>query len=233
MAAASGFLSPEFDRTIQQIKNEAAANNQLESSTFTDALSRAAENLNSQFQGITAQAALDDRSRALSNRLSLLGTGLNTLQSATAFAGDSESKVNQFNLENYQNQVAKALAEAKQSKGGLFGGLTGAAGGAALGIALAPFTGGLSLGLTGALAAGGGALGALGPQGTGGQLLNAGAGLAGSGLSGGLFNQMPISTPTSMPSSFPGSYASNGLTGYYGSNNNLYDKLLSSGGIFN
>lgn len=164
-------LGPAFEDSINQIKQEAAAANQYESSTFGDALAREAGRLNQQYQGIVSGAALEDRSRALTNRIGLFETGSGLIESGTALAGNNQQQINDFNLRNYENQVAKAVAE-KSDRGGIFGGLTGAAGGAMAGSVFGP-VGAVVGGVAGGLAGG------LGPAGGGGQILNAGAGLYG------------------------------------------------------
>lgn len=117
---AQNSLNPAFNDTIKGLKNEAANAGSLESSTFTDALATAGQNLNSQFQAITAQAGLDDRSRALQNRIDLFGTGLNIIGSATGYAGQNQEQKNQFNLDNYSNIVAKSIND-NQKRLGTFG----------------------------------------------------------------------------------------------------------------
>lgn len=176
---AQAELGPAFEDSINQIKQEAAAANQLESSTFTDSLARTTERFGTSLQGITAGAALEDRTRALNNRLNIFGLGAGLNESATGLAGQSQEQRNQFNLTNFENQLAAQVAAQGQSKGGLAGALSGGIGGAALGIGLAPFTGGASLALTAGLAGGGALAGGLGPSGTGGQILNAGSMFAG------------------------------------------------------
>lgn len=218
-------LTPAFRDSLNNIKQEAANSGALQSSTFTDALTKASSDLNSQFQAITTQAALSDRERALSNRMDLFGTGLNTLQSAGQMGLSAQSAENQFNLSNYENQLAQWQLSQKAKSGGLMGGLMGAGGGALAGIALAPFTGGLSLGLTAALAAGGGALGALGTENTGSQLLSTGAGLLGGGL--GNIAQTPTGQQPYIPRS---SATSNSLSGSLGPQGN-YIKYLMAGGL--
>lgn len=209
---AQNALTPAYKDTLLSLKNQAAEAGALNSTTFTDAITKAGEDLNSQYQSIVAQAALEDRSRALQNRVDLFGTGLNTVNQATSFAGTNQAQRNQFNLSNYENQVAVAMANKKADKGGLAGALTGGMGGAALGLAMAPFTGGTSLLLTGGLAAGGALAGGLGPQGTGGQILGTGASTLGA------FGGFP--TPTGAAPYTPRSAASNnpfGLSGLDGS----------------
>ena len=196
---AQGSLQPAFNDTLTQIRNEAANAGALESSTFTDAITKAGTNLDSQYQAIVAQAGLADAQQANTNRVGLFGTGLNAISSAGGLAGTSQGQVNQFNLDNYNNQVASALSSQKSSSGGLLGGLLGGGGGILAGLALAPFTGGSSLLLAGLGGLAGGAAGALGPQGTGGQLLQAGAGAYGSLGAGGLLKPLPGSSATNDP----------------------------------
>lgn len=175
LAAAQGVLQPQFRDTLQQITNSAAANNQLNSSTFTDALARSQSDLNSQYQSIVSQQAINDSNQSNANRLSLFGTGLDTLQSATNFGLQNQGQENQFNLNNYSNQVAAILAGQKSSN---IGGLTGALG-MGIGALLAAPTGGMSMlagaGLGGAI--GGGLSGAY-------DSLNGGTGAGGYGMMG-------------------------------------------------
>jgi hypothetical protein len=208
LSAAQGLLQPQFRDTLQQIRNEAAANNQLESSTFTDALARSQSDLNSQYQSIVSQQAIRDAEMANQNRLGLLGTGLGAYESGTRFAGQDQSEMNQFNLQNYDNQVAAALAGQKQANGGFLGGLMGAGGGALMGLALAPFTGGSSLLLAGGGALAGGLAGGLSPQSqnVGGSLLGSGAGLLGSSMGASALQNI-FRSGASAPT--PGAYASN------------------------
>ena len=180
---AQGLLGPQFAQDQQDLQNQIIRLGGGTSSTLGDALARQQGAQQSQFQGITAGAALADRQSARSNILNLFGTGLNVGGQSVSAGLESQQQRNAFNQQNFENQLA--LNQLNQSnKGGLAGGITGGIGGAALGIALAPLTGGLSLGLTAALAAGGGAAGAMGSKGTGGQILSAGAGAAGSQFGG-------------------------------------------------
>lgn len=175
-------LAPQLRQSRQDTINQLEANNQLTGSTTASALGNIQADYESQLVNAGAQAGIADINRALQNRIGLYGTGLNTLQAAGQLGLGEQSQINQFNLENYQNQVAKVFAEQKQNGGGLIGGLTGAIGGGLAGFALAPFTGGASLAAMAPTllgATGGGLAGAFGPAGTGGSFLTAGAGLAG------------------------------------------------------
>ena len=226
LETAQSQLNPVIRDRQQEIINQLAANNQLESSVTADSLRKFNTDVAGQFQSIVGQAALGDINRALAGRQSLFGTGLNTITSAANLAGQNQSERNQFNLANYQNQVARVIDERPPETGGLFGGLTGAAGGAALGLALAPFTGGSSLLLAGLGAGVGGAAGALGPAGTGGQLFSAGAGAYGN-------TRSPVAAPV-LPGSSAGALSTRGANPF-GSPFSFDDYRLTgslSGGLF-
>lgn len=105
---AQGILGPQFRDTLTQIKNEAAANGQLESSTFTDALARSQSDLNSQYQSIVSGQAINDANMSNQNKLGLFGQGLGTLQ-------NNQNSENQFNLSNYDNLVANAIQNNKNA----------------------------------------------------------------------------------------------------------------------
>lgn len=111
LQAAQGLLQPQFRDTLQQINNNAAANNQLNSSTYTDALARSQSDLNSQYQSIVSQQAINDSNQANQNKLGLFGEGLNTLQSGIGNEQNQANSTNQFNLQNYGNQVAGAVQQ--------------------------------------------------------------------------------------------------------------------------
>ena len=164
-------LGPAFEDTLNQIKQEAVASNQFESSTFGDALAREGGRLNQQFQAITTGAALDDRVRALASRLGLVELGGNLTAQGTQAGLVNQSQRNEFEQRNFENKLAIETFN-RSNRGGLFGGLTGAIGGGIGGFAL----GGPVGAAVGAV--GGGLAGGLGPSGTGGQLLNAGSSLA-------------------------------------------------------
>jgi len=194
-------LQPYYRELRNRSVAELAANNQLESSVTANRFGQIETDIADRLQGYTSGLIQN----ALQNRIKLFGTGLNAISGATGYALQNQGQLNQFNLANYENQVAAALAGQKQSSGGLFGGLTGALGGGAAGLGLAallaPVTGGTSLGYY-ALAAGlgagaGGLLGALGPSGTGGQLMTSGAGIAGNRLSSPRY--LPGITASDMP----------------------------------
>ena len=176
---AQGALLPAFQRQRQDTINQLANLGALQSSTTADALAQAELGLTSQFQSITAGAALEDRSRALENRIRLFGTGLNLLESGTNIAGTSQAERNTFNLRNFENEVGAFLFDQGNKKGGITGALTGALGGGLAGFAVGGPAGAL-------IGAGiGGVAGGFGPAGTGGQFLGAGSSFAGSYQFGG------------------------------------------------
>lgn len=212
LSAAQGLLQPQFRDTLQQINNNAAANNQLNSSTYTDALARSQSDLNSQYQSIVSNQAINDANQANTNRLSLFGSGLNTLNAAVGYGGQSEQDQNQFNLTNYQNQLAAALLSQKSQSGGIFGALSGAAGGALSGFALGGPAGAVAGGI------GGGLAGGLSPQtsNVGGQFLQAGAGLYGQSQQTQAINRL-----TGLLNYAPGSSATNDISGRLPSSINL------------
>lgn len=206
-------LNASHRQGLQDITNQLAANNQDTSSTANSAYTNYETDYQNQLVNAGAQAGIADINRALSNRVALFGQGLNSIQAAGQGAQTASNAQNQFNLENYQNQVAKVLGEQKQQSGGLMGAFTGALGGA---------LGGSAFGPVGAIAGGigGAAVGGFGPQGSGGALFQSGAGLAGSRLgqvqmSG--TQQAPIySAGATTPESISGGLLSdNRLKSYY------------------
>lgn len=194
-------LAPQRRDLRQQLINEMAATGQTMGSAFGSRLGQMETDYQSALLAQSTQFGLADTARALENRLRLFGMGLGTTERGVGFAGEFQGLRNQFNLQNYQNLVAKAMMEQGDEKGGLFGGLMGGAGGAIAGLALAPLTGGSSLMLAGLGGLAGGAAGAMGPAGTGGQLFSSGAGLLGSSLQGGL-RTSPGMAATSDPFAF-------------------------------
>lgn len=170
-------LEPQLRQSRQDIINQLEANNQLTGSTTASSLGNIQSDYESRLVEAGAQAGIEDINRAFANRVSLYGTGLNTIQAAGQLGATNQAQTNQFALDNYQNQIAKIMGEQKQNRGGLVGAITGGLGG----LALAPFTGGSSLALAG-LAGAGALAGGLGPAGTGGALFQSGLSLSGSRL---------------------------------------------------
>lgn len=115
LSGAQGLLQPQFRDTLQQITNKAAENNQLNSSTFTDALARSQSDLNSQYQSIVSQQAINDSNQSNQNRLNLFGQGLQGLQGFTGLAQNQTNSENSFNLDNYSNLVANAIQNNKNA----------------------------------------------------------------------------------------------------------------------
>jgi len=225
LAYAQALLQPQLRDNLTQITNAAAANGSLNSSTFTDALAKSNSDVNSQYQAILAQQAIADSNQSNTNRLALFGQGLDTIQNASQLGLGNQSQTNDFNLQNYNNQVAAALAGQKQSNGGFAGALSGGLGGVMAGLALAPLTGGSSLLLAGLGGAAGAAAGGLSPASSnmGGSLLGSGAGLLGSSLASSPLkaSKLGFSAPSS------GAFASNnpfGNSNYeYGYSNSAWN----------
>lgn len=118
LSYAQGILQPQFRDTLQQINNNAANNNQLNSSTYTDALARSQSDLNSQYQSLVSQGAINDAYQNNANRLNILGAGEQGLQAFTGLAQNQTNSENQFNLSNYDNQVAGAVQENQNARNG-------------------------------------------------------------------------------------------------------------------
>ncbi len=180
LAFAQAKLQPQFRDTLQQITNQAAANGQLNSSTFTDALARSQSDLNSQYQAILSQQAIADNNQSNTNRLALFGQGLNSIQNASQLGLSNQGQTNDFNLQNYNNQVAAAIA-GKGTGSNMFGGLGTALGAGAGFLIGGPMGAGLGAtiggGLGGTIDSSRGGTGSAGFSGMGG-----GLGLLGSSM---------------------------------------------------
>jgi len=162
-------LAPSYRQGSQNIVNQLEANNQLTGSTTASALGNYEADYMSQLTAAGAEAGLQDINRALTNRMSLYGLGLNAAQGVGSSGLSNQSQMNQFALSNYENQVAQALMSQPTQRGGFTGALTGAMGGAMQGFAMGgPWGAAAGAGL-------GGLSGGLGSPGTGGQMLGAGA----------------------------------------------------------
>lgn len=177
MQSAQAQLAPQFRDIMNQVKQQAANTGALNSSTFGNALAQTGEDLQSQLQSITYSAALQDRERALQNRLGLFGTGLSVTESAIGMGSNQQGSRNQFNQQAFENQLALSQLNTS-NRGGLSGALTGSIGGVLAGLS-APLTGGASVLLAGLGGLGGGLAGGFGSAGTGGELLSAGSSLYG------------------------------------------------------
>ena len=166
-------LEPSYRNGLQNITNTLEANNQLTGSTTASALGNYQSDYMAQLTAAGAEAGIQDINRALSNRMSLYGAGLNTASGVGQAGLTNQNQMNQFALQNYENQVASALMNQPQQKGGIMGGLTGAIGGGLAGFAIG--------GPVGAVAGAGlgGYAGYSGQGGTGGSFLGAGASLMG------------------------------------------------------
>lgn len=164
LSQAQGVLQPQFKQMTRDVRNQAAAANQLGTSTFTDALANVQENLASQFQAIVSGTAIDSARQALQNRIGLLQTGIGASSTALGGSLNAQSQRNAFEQQRFENQLG---LNAMNAKGGFVGGLTGALGGyLATGSPLGAIGGGLA--------------GGFGSPGTGGQIAQIGGTLAGS-----------------------------------------------------
>lgn len=112
---AQGILQPQFRDTLQQITNQLAGSGSLESSTFGDALARSQSDLNSQYQSIVSGQAINDSNMANKNKIDLFGAGLNTLQQGIGNQQNDSNATNKFNLDNYDNLVANAIQNNRNS----------------------------------------------------------------------------------------------------------------------
>lgn len=216
LEAMQAQLAPSYRNSQQNLMNTLEANNQLTGSTTASAFGNLESDYMAQLTSATAQAGLADINRALQNRVSLYGTGLNTTQAVGNAALTNQAQVNNFALGNYENQVAQALGNAAPQTGGTQGALTGAAGGAMAGASFGPY--GMIIG--GALGA---FAGSQGSPGTGGSILGAGASMYGSqrpglqtlGMNQGIASQggEQIYSGLRQPSIYQGGGYTNGLAG--------------------
>ncbi len=197
---------PVFRRGLQDITNTLEANNQLTGSTTGSSIGNYYSDYMAGLTSANANQALADIDRALSNRVGLYGTGLNTVNSATGLALQDQGQMNQFALSNYENQVAGALASQPLASGGMSGALSGAIGGGLAGLSTGnPYVAG-----AGALA--GGLSGYSGAPTTGGNFLTTGASLYGSSKN---TNPFAALTNTNASSVYSGSGISGGLASAY------------------
>jgi len=118
-------LDPIFRDLRAKTVGELAASNQLESSVATNRMAQLESDITGQFTQQATAFGLADTERALRNRIGLLTTGINTTAGATELAQRSQEFENRFNLENYENRVAKAFNDFDPGPS-IFGGITGA-----------------------------------------------------------------------------------------------------------
>lgn len=223
--AAIGLASrPVIDaqeRAFQDTINQLEANNQLTSSVTADSLGKLNKSFSRDLSDISTRFNLADLERAMGNIGGLFETGLGTLSDVGNRALSNQGQVNQFNLANYENQVAKALYDQQNSggRGGLGGALQGAVGGGMTGF----MVGGPIGALVGAGV--GGAAGGFGPQGTGQQLATLGSlsGSFGGGGFGGLGGPLPGSSATN---SLRGLSSLNSRSIGLSSGNSMQDRML-------
>jgi hypothetical protein len=197
-------LEPSYRTGLQNITNTLEANNQLTGSTTASSLGNYQSDYMAQLTAAGAEAGIQDINRALQNRMSLYGTGLNTAAGVGNTALSNQNQMNQFAIQNYENQVAASLMNQPAARGGFMGALTGAVGGG-----LAGFTMGGPAGA--AIGAGAGGLaGGFGSPGTGSSFLGAGASMFGNR------NTTPLQTVGGSESIYNPIYAPANSSGGYG-----------------
>ena len=190
-------LEPYFRDIRKQTTSDLASMNQLESSVATNRMAQT----QSDFEKNLLANMNPLISQAMQNRIGLFGTGLNTLSGATGFAQQAGEQKNQFNLQNYENEVARTMY-GQDNQGGLMGGLMGAIGGGLSGFAMGGPVG------AGIGAIGGGLGGYIGPSGAGSQLGSLGANMYGMKQLGGY---RPGSSASNNPFQSTNSFGNYGL----------------------
>jgi hypothetical protein len=133
-------LAPSYRQGNQNIINQLEANNQLTGSTTASALGNYEADYLSQLTAAGAEAGIQDINRALTNRMSLYGLGINTAGAVGQAGLGNQEQMNQFALQNYENQVAAALMNQPKNNSGMWSTLGGIAGGA-IGTMVAPGVG--------------------------------------------------------------------------------------------
>jgi hypothetical protein len=180
---AQSQLDPAFRTQRQDLINTLEANNQLTGSTTASSLGNLSADYMASLTGMQAQYGIADVNRALNNRVQLYTQGLNIGQNVGQAGLQNQEQMNQFALQNYENQVAAAMMGQKNSgglMGGLLGGTGGALGGAATGALIGSVVPGIGT-MTGALIGGG--LGAAGGGLMGASSMSAGQQMFSSGMS--------------------------------------------------
>ncbi len=186
-------MMPAFDRGKQDLTNELANLGALESSTTSNKMGDMYDQFRNTLQVQSGQYGLATMEQAMQNRINIAGMGMQGLSHASTVGVQTEANRNNFNLANYENQVAKQLYD-NQNSGGWLGALQGGIGGAMSGFAMGGGAGALAGGI------GGGALGYFGNSSQGSGILNMGLGAQASrpstgikGISGsGAYNYAPV-----------------------------------------
>lgn len=178
-------LTPEKDDAYTQMRNELAAGGSLTASTAPNAFKDIENRFLNTLQVQTGDYGLQTMAKALENRISIANIGMQGLGTASGVGLQAEKNLNDFNLQNYENQFGKYLYDEQNKAGGWLGALQGGLGGAAAGFAMGGPIGGLIGGI------GGGASGYFSPtvgQGSGSNILSMGMAAAPMALKGGLNN---------------------------------------------
>lgn len=164
--------------------NQLSANNQLESSVTANRLGELEEQFSRDISDVSTRFGIADVERSLENVSRLFETGIGTLGTVNQLGQSNQQQRNQFNLANFENQVAKSL-----SGGSGLGRSLGALGGGALGFAFGgPIGAGIGSSIGGSLFGGG----------SGSEIQNA---ITQASLLSTLSPRTPISTPPFNPSS--------------------------------
>ena len=128
-------LDPQFDDMRRDTINTLAAQGQLDSSVLTSSMADIEKNKQNQYIQQSTQFGINDISRAMGNRMSLYGTGLETMKYGTQATMADRDQFNKFNLQNYGNAAKKWDMEAAstmwdyQPTGGWRGAVQGLGGG--------------------------------------------------------------------------------------------------------
>ena len=181
-------LEPIFRDERQNSINKMAAQGQLSGSTLPSELGRIESDLQNKYITQTSNFGMADINRAMQNRVSLYGTGLNTINRATGLAGNQQDATNKFALQKFENELALNELARKDGSGGWGGALQGALGGAAAGS-----SGGIGGMVLGGVI--GGASGYFGPPGTGTGITQGGLGMGLTNSFGGFTNPIAKKEP--------------------------------------
>jgi hypothetical protein len=127
--------APAYRTGLQNITNTLEANNQLTGSTTGSTLQNYENDYMSGLTAANAEAAIADVNRALQNRMTLYGLGMQGYQVGGNMALENQSQRNLFNLSNFDNEFGLSLMNQQQNAGkySTIGGLLGGGLGFAVG----------------------------------------------------------------------------------------------------
>ncbi len=123
-------LDPIYSDMRRETTNRLAASNQLESSVLPSAMADIEKNQQNQYIQQSTAFGINDINRAMQNRMSLFGTGVNTMGAGAGMTFDMQNAKNQFAMNNYSNAIKKyesdvAASLYSQKSGGGWGQLAG------------------------------------------------------------------------------------------------------------